>query len=47
MKITLNLDVKPVKQCPYQLNPKYKEKVHTELEKMLVAVIIEIVEEFD
>ena len=28
MKITLKLDKKPIKKHPYQLNPKYKEKVH-------------------
>lgn len=28
MKITLKPNVKLVKQLPYQLNPKYKEKVH-------------------
>ena len=28
MKITLKPDEKPVKQRPYHLNPKYKEKVH-------------------
>ena len=27
MKISLKIDVKPVKQRPYQLNLKYKEKV--------------------
>ena len=27
IKIPLNPDVKPVKQRPYRLNPKYKEKV--------------------
>lgn len=27
MKIPLKLDAKPVKQRPYRLNPKYKEKV--------------------
>ncbi len=27
MNITLKLDVKPVKQHCYRLNPKYKEKV--------------------
>lgn len=47
MKITMKLDVKPVKQWPYHLNPKYKEKVHKELDKMLVARIIEPVEESD
>ena len=45
MKITLKLDVKPVKQLPYRLNPKYKEKVREELDKMLVVGIIEPVEE--
>jgi len=47
MNITLKLDAKPVKQWPYCLNPKYKEKVRDELEKMLAARIIEPVEEFD
>jgi len=47
MKITLKPNVKPVKKRPYYLNPKYKEKVHLELDKMLVASIIELVEEFD
>ena len=47
MKITLKPDAKPVKQRPYHLNPKYKEKVHEELDKMLAAGIIEPVEESD
>ena len=47
MKITLKPDVKPIKQQPYLLNPKYKEKVHLELDKMLAAGIIELVEESD
>lgn len=47
MKITLKLDAKPVKQCPYRLNLKYKEKVREELDKILVAGIIEPVEESD
>lgn len=47
MKITLNLDTRLVKQCPYQLNTKYKEKVHKELDKMLEAGIIEPVEELN
>eukprot|EP00253_Pinus_taeda_P017912 PITA_17912 len=47
MKITLKLDAKPVKQRPYQLNPKYKAKVCEELDKMLAAGIIEPVEESD
>lgn len=47
MKITLKLDVNPVKKLPYQLNPKYKEKVHTEFHNMLVAGIIQPIEELD
>ncbi len=47
MKITLNLDAKPAKQRPYRLNPKYKAKVHKELDKMLAVGIIELVEESD
>ena len=45
MKIPLKKDVKPVKQRPYRLNPKYKEKFRMELDKMLAARIIEPVEE--
>jgi len=45
MKITLKQDAKPVKQCPYRLNPKYKEKVRKVLDKMHAAKIIEPVEE--
>ena len=41
MKITLKTDTKTVKQWPYCLNLKYKEKVHEELDKMLAARIIE------
>lgn len=47
MKITLKLDAKLIKHTPYCLNPKYKEKVHQELDKMLEAGIIEPVEESD
>ena len=47
MKITLKPDAKPVKQRPYQLNTKYKEKVCEELDKMLAAGTIEPVEESD
>lgn len=47
MKITLKLDMKPVKQRPYRLNPKYKEMVCLELDNMLAASIIEPVEESD
>jgi len=45
MNITLKLDAKPVTQRPYHLNPKYKEKVCLELDKMLAAGIIEPVED--
>ena len=45
MRITLKPNVKPVKKRPYHLNPKYKEKVRIELDKMLTAGIIELVEE--
>ena len=47
MKITLKPDVKPVKQRPYRLNLKYKEKVRQELDKMLDTGIIDLVEESD
>ena len=40
MKITLNPNTKRVKQRPYHLNPKYKERFHVELDKMLVAVLL-------
>jgi hypothetical protein len=33
MKIQLKLDAKLVKRRPYHLNPKYKEKVHKELDQ--------------
>jgi len=45
MKITLKPDAKLVKKIPYCLNPKYKEKVRKELDKMMEARIIEPVEE--
>jgi len=47
MKITLKPDAKPVNHRPYHLNLKYKEKVCVELDKMLIAGIIELVEESD
>jgi hypothetical protein len=46
MKIHLKLDSKPVMRRPYKLNPKYKEKVHKELDWMLDGGIIVTVEEF-
>ena len=45
IKIPLKANTKPMKQHPYRLNPKYKEKVWMELDKMLAAGIIEPVEE--
>jgi hypothetical protein len=45
MRIPLKLNARPIKQRPYRLNPKYKEKLKIELEKMLKAGIIEHVEE--
>ena len=45
MRIPLKEDARPVKQRPYILNPRYKEKVKDEIDKMLVAGIIELVEE--
>ena len=45
MRIPLKEDARPVKQRPYRLNPRYKEKVKDEIDKMLVAGIIELVEE--
>ena len=45
LKIPLKSDVKPIKQRPYRLTPKYKEKVRMKLEKMLAARISEAVQE--
>ena len=45
LKIPLKPDAKPVKQRPYRLNPKYKEKVRMKLEKMLAARISEAIQE--
>jgi hypothetical protein len=45
MKIPLKPDARLVKQIPYRLNPKYKEKVKIELDRMLEAEIIEPTEE--
>ena len=45
IKIPLKPGAKPVKQRPYRLNPRYKENVKTELEKMLDAGIIEPIKE--
>lgn len=45
MKITLKQNEKTVKYQPYRLNPKYKEKVCKELDKILEAGIIKLVED--
>jgi hypothetical protein len=45
MRIPFKPDSRPVKQRPYRLNPKYKEKVKIELDRMLEARIIEPIEE--
>ena len=47
MRIMLKLDVRPVKQWPYHLNLKYKQKVKEEIDKMLAAGIIELVKQSD
>jgi hypothetical protein len=45
MNIPLKADARPIKQRPYRLNPNYKQKVKIELDRMLEARIIELVEE--
>ena len=45
MKIPLKPDVRPVRERPYRLNPKYKHKVNIELDRMLEEGIIEPIEE--
>ena len=45
MRIPLKVDVKPMKECPYRLNPRYKEKVRQELDKMITTGIIKPLEE--
>jgi hypothetical protein len=45
MRIPLKPYVNPDNQIPYRLNPKYKENVKIELDRMLEAGIIEPVEE--
>jgi hypothetical protein len=45
MKIKLKPNSKPVKHRPYRLNPKIKEKVRKEVDKMLVAGLIFPIEE--
>jgi hypothetical protein len=45
MRIPLKLEAKPVKKIPYRLNPKYKEKVKIELDRILEEGIIEPIKE--
>jgi hypothetical protein len=45
MKIPLKTEARPIRQRPYRLNPIYKEKVKTKIDKMLEAGVIEPVEE--
>jgi hypothetical protein len=45
MKIPLKPYARLVKQRPYILNPKYKDKVKIEVDRMMEAGIIELVEE--
>jgi len=47
MRIPLKPEAKQVQQRPYRLNPHYKENVCLEIDKMLEASIIELVEELD
>jgi hypothetical protein len=47
MKIPLREDARPIKKIPYELNPKYKQKVKIDLDGMLEEEIIEPVEEFE
>jgi hypothetical protein len=37
MKIPMKPGVKPVRQQPYRLNPKYKEKVKADIDRILDA----------
>ena len=45
MKTPFRPDAKPVKQQPYRLNPRYKEKVKFEVDQILEARLIEAVKE--
>lgn len=47
MNIPLKLDAKLVRQWLYKLNPKYKEKLKVEFDRMIEASIIEPVAEFE
>ena len=45
MNIPLNPNTDHVKQCLYQINPRYKDKIKGELDRMMDAGIIEPVKE--
>ena len=47
MHIQLKPYAKPIKKRPYWINPKYKEKVKQELDKMLTAGIVIPIEELE
>jgi hypothetical protein len=47
MRIHLNPDAKLVKKRLYRMNPRYKEKVKEEIDRMLKARVIEPVEELE
>jgi hypothetical protein len=45
MNISLKPGAKSMRQRPYRLNPKYKEKVKVKIDRMMDTKIIELVEE--
>jgi hypothetical protein len=47
MNIPLKPEAKPLRQRTYRLNPKYKEKVKADLDRMIEASIIEPVADFE
>jgi hypothetical protein len=47
MNIPLKPKSKPIRQRPYSLNPRYKEKVKDEIDKILDVGMIEPVEKFE
>jgi hypothetical protein len=47
INIPLRPDAIPVRQMPYRMNPVYKQKVKTDIDKMLEASIIESIEEYE
>jgi hypothetical protein len=47
MNIPLKLKARLIRETPYRLNPIYKQKVKVDIDKMLEAGVIELVEEFE